>query len=222
MRDNFTRQTAAGLAKGVAYRCSNPECGQITVASNANQDGIVTIGVAAHVHSASPGGPRFKPAQPSEERRSKENGIWLCQNCARLIDVDPVKYTAEALLEWKRDAQKRAFRDHLTSGTKSPTSQTPAPPLSDTFAKVHKAAELDLEAFKRTPIWSETSIELFLRPDDEGAHPFQISRMPKGLESAPGDCADLTTRHRQDDNPFAACDACYFRQRHHSPLLALG
>jgi hypothetical protein len=49
VRDDFTKQTIADIAKGVGYRCSNPDCTRPTVAANAAQDGIITIGVAAHI-----------------------------------------------------------------------------------------------------------------------------------------------------------------------------
>jgi hypothetical protein len=109
VRDDFPKQTITEIAKGVGYSCSNPECNRPTVSANAVQDGLIMIGVAAHICAAAPGGPRYNPAQSREERRSKDNGIWLCQNCGRLIDTDPKKFTVEALIEWKRGAQDRAF-----------------------------------------------------------------------------------------------------------------
>jgi hypothetical protein len=61
MRDDFPKQTIVDIAKGVGYRCSNPNCQCATVAANAAQDGIITIGVAAHICAASSGGPRYDP-----------------------------------------------------------------------------------------------------------------------------------------------------------------
>ena len=97
MRDDFPKQTITEIAKGVGYRCSNPECARPTVGANAAQDGLITIGVAAHICAASPGGPRYEPVQTREARRAKENGIWLCQNCGRLVDADAQKFTVEVL-----------------------------------------------------------------------------------------------------------------------------
>ena len=110
MRDGFTKQTIIEIAKGVCCRCSNPECDRPTDGANAAQSGTITIGVAAHICAASPGGPRYNAQQTSEARRAAANGIWLCQNCARLVDADPAKYTVEVLQRWKNKAQKRAFR----------------------------------------------------------------------------------------------------------------
>jgi hypothetical protein len=53
----FQKQTITEIAKGVGYRCSNPECARPTVGANAAQEGLITIGVAAHICAASPGGP---------------------------------------------------------------------------------------------------------------------------------------------------------------------
>ena len=119
MRDDFPKQTITEIAKGVGYRCSNPECTRPTIGANAAQDGIITIGVAAHICAASPGGPRYNPAQTREERRAKENGIWLCQNCGKRVDADEQKFTVELLTGWKHRAHGRAFRELVAPGLPS-------------------------------------------------------------------------------------------------------
>lgn len=45
----------------------------------------------------------------SEERRSVENGIWLCQNCAKLIDNDVGRFTVVVLRDWKAKSEARAL-----------------------------------------------------------------------------------------------------------------
>ncbi len=42
-----------------------------------------------------------------EERRSIENGIWLCSICAHTVDTDPVVYTVELLKRWKKQAESK-------------------------------------------------------------------------------------------------------------------
>lgn len=200
MRDDFPKQTIAEIAKGVGYRCSNPECGRPTVGANAAQDRTITIGVAAHISAASPGGPRYNASQTREARRGKDNGIWLCQNCGRLVDADTQKFTVEGLTRWKRDAQERAFRELVAPGMLAPTEEAERvgsiiaadntssadADFDKLFTKVRTAAGADLAAYKRSPIWSGVSVELTLMLyDDPSAPPFSISKLPSALEVAP-------------------------------------
>jgi hypothetical protein len=198
VRDDFSKQTIAEIAKGVGYRCSNPECDRPTVGANATQDGTITIGVAAHICAASPGGPRYDGAQTREVRRSAANGVWLCQSCGKLVDADPAKFTVEKLTQWKQQAQKRAFRDLVApKGSARPAEAARVGPIIERdnaadpefaalFARVHAAAASDLEAYRRGPIWSNAPVELTLRLyDDPEAPPFSIGRLPLAIEVAP-------------------------------------
>jgi hypothetical protein len=200
VRDNFSKQTAAEIAKGVGYRCSNPDCARPTVAANEAQDGTITIADAAHICGASAGGPRYDPAQTPEERKSKSNGIWLCKICARIIDVDPAKYTVDLLKDWKRGAQERALREMLAPRQPAPTEEAArvealivaenqsgtTPAFAEVFKKVHTAANDDLRAYKRSPVWSKHLAELTLTLfDDNAVPPFHISELPLAVEVAP-------------------------------------
>lgn len=40
-----------------------------------------------------------------EERKSINNGIWLCQSCAKLIDSDENKYTVQLIKNWKEQTE---------------------------------------------------------------------------------------------------------------------
>jgi hypothetical protein len=106
MRDDFSLKTKELLAKRVANRCSNPGCQQITSGPHEDQTKVVNIGVAAHITGASVDGPRFNPSLTPGERRSAENGIWLCQSCAKLVDNDPIRYSADVLRQWKVRAEE--------------------------------------------------------------------------------------------------------------------
>jgi hypothetical protein len=44
-----------------------------------------------------------------EQRRGIENAIWLCQNHAKLVDNDPVRFPAPLLREWRANAEAEAF-----------------------------------------------------------------------------------------------------------------
>lgn len=110
MRDEFSIGIKEELAKRVGYLCSNPGCRQPTSGPQSTPSGIVNIGVAAHITAASPGGPRYDDTLSPSERSSSNNGIWLCQICAKLVDSDQSRYTVDKLIEWKSDAEAAAAR----------------------------------------------------------------------------------------------------------------
>lgn len=64
--------------------------------------------MAAHITAASERGPRFDRNLTVEERRSARNGLWLCQDCAHLIDHDELRYSTSILLGWKQFAEQNA------------------------------------------------------------------------------------------------------------------
>lgn len=104
-RDNFTQRTIDILGKRVGFLCSNPNCRKPTVGANEHKDKPTIIGIAAHITAASTGGPRFNESLSEKERKDIDNGIWLCGNCASLIDKDEQKFTIELLRKWKNNAE---------------------------------------------------------------------------------------------------------------------
>lgn len=108
MRDDFPKSVKAKLAKRVGYRCSNPECRQGTSGPSLSTTETVNMGVAAHITAASPGGARYDPTLTPEQRKSYDNGIWLCKYCADLVDKDEVTYPVELLRTWNTLAERRA------------------------------------------------------------------------------------------------------------------
>lgn len=108
MRDDFLQGTKELLARRVGDRCSNPECQQVTSGPQADSNGAVNLGVAAHISAASPGGPRYDADLSAEQRTDSSNGIWLCQTCAKLIDNDATRFRREVLEGWKRAAERSA------------------------------------------------------------------------------------------------------------------
>lgn len=109
MRDEFPMRVRETLYQRVGARCSNPSCPKpVTSGPRLAAGKSLNIGVAAHITAAGVGGPRHDANLTAEERRSAQNGIWLCQNCAKLIDNDPARYTAPLLYEWKAVAEERA------------------------------------------------------------------------------------------------------------------
>src|SRR4051812_26830092 len=107
-RDNFKARTVTTLAKRVGYLCSNPDCNAYTSGPHQDASDSSNVGVAAHICAASPGGPRYRAEMTTDARCCAENGIWLCQNCARMVDVDPTTYPEMKLQIWKHDAESAA------------------------------------------------------------------------------------------------------------------
>ena len=109
MRDDFPAAVIEVLAKRVGVRCSNPGCRTPTSGPRADSAKVVNIGVAAHITAASAGGPRYDAKLSETERTHPSNGIWLCQNCAKLIDNDPQRFCVEFLREWKARSEAQAL-----------------------------------------------------------------------------------------------------------------
>ncbi|MBB5412158.1 hypothetical protein HDG34_006129 [Paraburkholderia sp. HC6.4b] len=109
-RDNFSEKTKRALAQRANYRCSY--CGIAT--SGPGEDSpaaVVSIGVAAHIHGASPGGARYLESMTPEERSHITNGIWMCVNHSVLIDRDRAAYPPDLLARMKADHEQRVSRE---------------------------------------------------------------------------------------------------------------
>lgn len=99
-----------------AYRCSFTSCGRSTVGpGNEGPESHVTLGVAAHICAAAPGGKRYDASMTPEQRSNIDNGIWLCANHARQIDGDDHTYTVESIREMRRTHEENCSRE-LSSG----------------------------------------------------------------------------------------------------------
>ena len=107
-RDDFPKTVIEALARRVGARCSNPVCRKLTIGPHSDPIKTVNVGVASHITAASQGGPRYDPSIFSEERQSINNGIWLCQVCAKLIDNDESRFTVKMLRQWKTQAEAAA------------------------------------------------------------------------------------------------------------------
>lgn len=116
-RDDFSEAVKRALAARVGNLCSNPDCHALTSGPHE----------AAHMTAAAPGGPRYDASLTPEQRSSIENAIWLCQNCAALIDSDPVRFPMALLREWKAQAEEAA-RSGMGKTAVAPS--TPAGPAS--------------------------------------------------------------------------------------------
>lgn len=104
-RDDFDKPVVDTLAKRAAFICSNPDCKTLTIAPS-EEDNLkfIYIGKAAHITAASEGGPRYDKEMSSDNRKSINNGIFLCSNCADMIDKNKgIDFSVELLQKWKSD-----------------------------------------------------------------------------------------------------------------------
>jgi hypothetical protein len=109
MRDDFTEEVKRLLANRVGNICSSPYCNALTSGPQIDSSKALNVGVAAHITSAAPDGPRYDPSLSPEQRRHPDNGIWLCQTCAKLIDNDEIQFPETVLRAWKVVAEHRAL-----------------------------------------------------------------------------------------------------------------
>lgn len=120
MRDEFTEEVKRTIANRVGNLCSNPDCRALTSGPQDDPSKALNVGVAAHITSAAPGGPRYDLALSSEGRRHADNAIWLCQNCAKLVDNDPSQFPETLLRAWK------ILAEHRSLSTMGKTAPVPA------------------------------------------------------------------------------------------------
>jgi hypothetical protein len=98
----FVAETVETLSRRAALLCSNPDCGALTSGATADIASSINIGEAAHIYGRTTTSARYKPDLTVAELSDITNGIWLCRNCHKLIDNDPLRFPAELLFEWRR------------------------------------------------------------------------------------------------------------------------
>jgi hypothetical protein len=133
-RDDFNDGAKRTLAARVGNVCSNPDCRALTSGPQDDPAKALNVGVAAHITGAAPGGPRYNASLTADQRCHPDNGIWLCQNCAKIVDNDSQQYPEEVLRAWKTLAEHRA---RSTIGR----TALPAQPESESQRKAHAILE---------------------------------------------------------------------------------
>lgn len=108
MRDEFSSSVRRALSQRVGLLCSNPECRAHTTGPQTDPLRVIDVGVAAHITAAASGGPRYDTTLSGRERAGVGNGIWLCQNCAKMIDSDTIRFSPTVLRGWKLSAEWEA------------------------------------------------------------------------------------------------------------------
>lgn len=90
-----------------------------------------------------------------KQRSSISNGIWLCNNCSRMIDNDPASFPPDLLHRWKAQAESRAAsrhgRRHLQQRDMQDQMQmmmgvVPGSVQGGAIANVHQASKAALES----------------------------------------------------------------------------
>ena len=98
----FTEKTKRRVAGRAGFRCSFPSCDKPTIGPGARSNETAVTGKAAHIYSASPGGPRGQGTLSKDQLRSSENAIWLCSDHATYVDTNRgEKFPPNLLLSYK-------------------------------------------------------------------------------------------------------------------------
>lgn len=144
--------------------CSNPSCRKLTLGPK-GLEGVNRIGQAAHIRGAAPGSARYDKNMSSPERRHFDNGIWLCNLCAKKIDNDEDKYPVKLLVEWKKTTEQY-IQDNAGKSfpSESEAIQTltqgltgyPRKYLPDAIARIHKVSDESLSDLDPR-FWARTS-----------------------------------------------------------------
>jgi energy-coupling factor transporter ATP-binding protein EcfA2 len=112
MRYEFPEPIKRKIAGRAGYRCSFPKCNRATIGPGHGFDQVLSIGKAAHIHSASVSGPRGQADLTSEQIVSVSNGIWLCSIHADLVDANRgTKFPATTLMSFRDLHERRIGRE---------------------------------------------------------------------------------------------------------------
>ncbi len=131
------------FGKSASY-CSHSDCDKPGISEETDLDPPVVLGEMCHIYGHSEGGPRFNPDLPPEERDCYDNLILLCGYHHKLVDKQPNTYTAEVLIEWKKQ-HERWVKERIEIGIQEVTFeelglvtkgilQSPALPSTDFVA----------------------------------------------------------------------------------------
>ena len=147
-----------------------------TVGASSDCEGEIMLGEASHICAAAPGGPRYDAGMSEAERRSANNGIWMCKLHGTSIDTHDPKFTVELLLGWKKQAEERSHRNVLYNEAARPAKAS----KGDLAKRLQAAAAADLDVFHRSERWPSTDVTLTVRMA-ELDKPAQTSALARAL-----------------------------------------
>lgn len=109
----FNSSTRRIIGARAGWRCSFPGCGKVTVGPGANPGEFSQTGTAAHIYSRNDNGPRGTGGLSADERKSPENGIWLCPHHGTIVDANRGdKYPPDLLFGYKLEHEARIAAEH--------------------------------------------------------------------------------------------------------------
>ena len=104
----------------------------------------------------------------TQERKSYENGIWLCQSCSKLIDSDVQRYTVDILKKWKEISEQMAVLELETGKENGLTTDREIikflvycfdrPAFRDPISQEGRMEDFDKKQFEDTIIALNTGI----------------------------------------------------------------
>ena len=115
-RIEFSRKVRRTVAARSGFRCSFPDCRRVTIGPGPGTE-VTTTGVASHIFSAAPGGPRGQGGLSKEDLSSLLNAIWLCATHADVVDKNRgAQYPPSLLLSFKDAHEARIVREQGGQG----------------------------------------------------------------------------------------------------------
>ena len=145
-RLEFLEKTKRVLAQRVGYRCSCPECTNITIGPGDSPTSVVILGEAAHIVGAvqqTDGlSPRADASMSEDEIRDLANGIWLCRHHHKLVDSKTSTYKVSQLKERKKQAEEKQ--------AKLMEQKEPAFVEDYIFPKIHVDKGIDTDKFRES------------------------------------------------------------------------
>jgi hypothetical protein len=184
--------------------------------SDEHAEAVSNVGVACHITAAAPGrgARRYDETLTKAQRSSIENGIWMCQTHAKLIDTDDVRFSSDSLLQMKRIAEGRA-RARLEGAAAGRRSAASASELHfenlSALVAAHARIVGRLRSMRGTLLFSENTDSV------------DRSSLLRGLTGRVGDSSDvgspLIPQASNSVGLFAA-DADSLLQRAVGPFLA--
>lgn len=111
---NYSPKTLKILFALSGNRCAHPTCNEPVIANATVDSTDLVVGQISHIYAHSDKGPRGKPGMTEKERNQADNLMLFCPTHHVIIDGQHETFTAETLLGWKQQHERR-YRDNLSA-----------------------------------------------------------------------------------------------------------